>query len=125
MYLLHATLLRTVLVWLMYEVIPGVLYETTPKVDGNIEKATKTIPNIPAILQALAFCLWMALLICLSMVWRDRVDRSCMAFSEWVEQIMRDREYFSEVIGRIGRSVRAALDSLKFGGGKVWKDIEV
>jgi len=120
-FLLHNTLLRTVLVWAVYQGIPSL---RTPNVGENDAQSTEIVTNSFASLQALAFCLWLVLLILLCKVWRDRVDRSCLIFSQWVEHIMTDTEAFFKV-SSIGHSFGVALHSLTSGSGKGWKDGQV
>lgn len=69
-YLIHSFLMRTVLVWVVYGLIPE-----SPWL-------------IRAVLNTIAFVVWMTLLTYLSVLWRDKVDVSTGVFTQWVEDIM-------------------------------------
>ena len=97
-YLLHSTLIKTVLVWLV------VL--TSEKEVGNVadgdEKSSMVIAHSLSIfwviVKALTYPLWIVVLMYLSTMWRDRVDTSCIIFAKRVEQIMTRKGDFSELI---------------------------
>jgi peptidoglycan/LPS O-acetylase OafA/YrhL len=99
-YLVHLTLLRTVLVWLIYQLIPSLSQKTAES--GEIS-------SFP-VLQAVAFLAWMALLMWVGKIWRDRVDKSCIIFAKWMEQMMTDREAFWGFAGLVGDRVGVALE---------------
>jgi len=71
MYLLHSILMRSVLVWVVYGLIP------LPP-EGQARQTVLVI----------AFGLWLVLLIYLSVVWRDRLDGASVVFTKWAEEVM-------------------------------------
>jgi peptidoglycan/LPS O-acetylase OafA/YrhL len=77
MYLLHPFLLRTILAWVVFGLIPNVFGE-----------AVGIIKVISVVLTFLAYVLWMVFLVYLSTVWKNRVDTACILVANWAEQIL-------------------------------------
>jgi len=50
--------------------------------------------------------------------WRDRVDKPCIIFSKWVEQMMTDREAFRGFAARVGDRVSVAIEVIGSRGKK-------
>lgn len=69
-YLIHSFLMRSVLVWVFYGIIPA----------GP--------PLIRYLLNTAAFLGYLGLVTWLSVLWRDRVDSACVLITQWVEQVM-------------------------------------
>jgi hypothetical protein len=77
MYLLHPLLLRTILAWVVFGLIPSTFGEAV-----GIMKA------IAVVLTTLTYVLWTVLLLYLSTLWRDRVDKACILIVNWAEQTL-------------------------------------
>jgi hypothetical protein len=99
--------------WLMFYCIPSLSYQKTPGVGENNENLAEIYRNTPEMLKTLAFCSWLAVLMWVSKVWRDRIDRPCVVFSKWVEEIMTDTKAFSKVSSTIEHSFRVAVKAAR------------
>jgi hypothetical protein len=92
MYLLHGTLLRTVLVWLLYSVIPPQKIEDVARLDedGEIVITTLVYPESPVwkILRPVACIAWMALVVFLSILWKNRIDSLSVRVGKTMEEVM-------------------------------------
>jgi len=92
MYLLHGLLLRSLLVWLLYGVIPKESVHEHAQMNEEGRIVATTVKSEPAYIWTLAkpvvLVLWFGLLICLSVVWRDRVDTINSRFTKAMEEIM-------------------------------------
>ena len=92
MYLLHGILLRSLLVWLLYGLIPqeSVSEHAEMNEEGQIITITERSP--PAYIWTLAkpvlFVLWFGILICLSVLWKNRIDSMNSRFTKTMEEIM-------------------------------------
>jgi hypothetical protein len=96
MYLLHGTLLRTVLVWLLYSIIPPQKIEDVARLDedGDIVIITLVYPEsfVLKILRPLACVAWMALVIFLSVLWKNRIDSLSVRVGKTMEEVMMGKQ---------------------------------
>lgn len=86
LYLIHSFLMRSVLVWVIYGVIPesGGLVRRASELEGvSVEKSI-----LWTIITAVVMVLWLGLVILLSALWRDRLDGLFVKFSKWAEEVM-------------------------------------
>jgi hypothetical protein len=92
MYLLHGTLIRTVLVWLLYGVIPPQKIEDVARLDedGAIVIITLVYPEsfMWKILRPVACMGWMALVVFLSVLWKNRIDSLSVRVGKTMEDVM-------------------------------------
>lgn len=92
MYLLHGILLRSLLVWLFYGLIPQESVYEHAEMNEEGQIVATTVKSEPAYIWTLAkpvvFVLWFGLLICLSVIWRDRVDSVNSRLTKAMEEIM-------------------------------------
>lgn len=95
MYLLHATLMRTILAWVMFGVLPQPSIFPNVAVDEIDAVVVRVVelntPSTLMIVKGLVFATWMMSLICFSVVWRDRVDGFSVEFARSIEDIMSGR----------------------------------
>ena len=87
MYLLQASMMRSILAWVVYGFIPrsaGLVWR--PDAGGNAGAPAKSF--MWAIITWLVFGLWLILLMYLSTLWRDRLDGSFIAFAQFAEEVM-------------------------------------
>jgi peptidoglycan/LPS O-acetylase OafA/YrhL len=69
-YLIHAFLMRSVLVWVIYGMVPeGPLF-------------------LRYFLNAAAFVGYLGMVTWLSVLWRDRIDSACVLITQWVEEVV-------------------------------------
>jgi hypothetical protein len=91
MYLLHGTLIRTVLVWLLYG-IPQEKVESIAQLNENGEIVTITITYpesfIWKIARPMAWIGWTALVIFLSVLWKNRIDSLSVKVGKTMEDVM-------------------------------------
>jgi peptidoglycan/LPS O-acetylase OafA/YrhL len=78
-YLIHSFFMRTVLVWIIHGFIP------------------QTLGFMTYVYNAIGMIVWMALLIRVSMFWRDRIDGWCAVFTEWIEDVMLGKKSLMEL----------------------------
>ena len=92
MYLLHGILLRSLLVWLFYRFIPQKTVEEHAQMNEEGQIMTIRVTVEPAyiwtIVKAVLFLLWFGLLICLSVLWRNRIDSMNSRLTRAMEEIM-------------------------------------
>lgn len=92
MYLLHGILLRSLLVWLFYRFIPQESIEEHAQMNEEGQIVTIRVIVEPAyiwtIAKAVLFLLWFGLLICLSVVWKNRIDGMNNRLTRAMEEIM-------------------------------------
>ena len=69
-YLIHSFVMRSVLVWVIYGIIPA----------GP--------PVIRYLLNTAAFLGYLGLVTWLSVLWRDKIDSACVSITQWVEKVM-------------------------------------
>jgi hypothetical protein len=92
MYLLHGILLRSLLVWLLYGLIPqeSTIERAQMNEKGQIVTITERAP--PAYIWTLAkpivFLIWFGILIGLSVVWRNKVDSMNSRLTRAMEEIL-------------------------------------
>ena len=105
MYLLHATMMRTVLAWIVFGLLPSPTIFPNVAVDELDSVVVRVVElNTPSTVmgaKGIVFALWMMLLIFISTIWRDRVDGFSIEFARSVEDIMSGRR--SICMPRIGR----------------------
>jgi len=91
MYLIHSFLMRSVLVWVIYGMIPdsgGIVRRLSDY--GSETGNEKSI--FWSFITVLAIGLWFGLLTVLSVLWKDRLDVYFLKFSQWGEEIMLGRK---------------------------------
>src|SRR5579871_5822151 len=92
MYLVHGTLIKTVLCWVFYELLPAPMEEITATIGKDGKMTTTTVELLPSILWRAIYCFvwvgWMGLLISLSVIWRNKVDALSIQVAKTVEEIM-------------------------------------
>jgi len=91
MYLLHATMMRTLLAWVLYGLLPLPLQaEMVERDESNsqIAEISVSLRFMWSIVEATVFILWMGLLIRVSAIWRNRVDSYSINLAKWLEQVM-------------------------------------
>jgi len=95
MYLLHATMMRTVLAWAMFGILPGPTIFPNVAVDELDSVVVRVVefktPITLMVVKGVVFASWMMLLIFISATWRDRVDGFSIEFARSVEDIMSGR----------------------------------
>ena len=69
-YLIHSFLMRSVLVWVVYGIIP------------EEAKAVRFL------LQTAAFLGYLGLVTWLSVIWRNSIDSFCVSITQWIEEVM-------------------------------------
>jgi len=96
MYLLHSMLMRSVLVWVIYGLIPdsgGIVRRLSDygyTSDGDTEfEAGKSV--FWSLVTLVAMAGWFGLLTVLSVLWKDRLDGYFLRFAQWGEEIMLGR----------------------------------
>jgi len=98
-YLLHATMIRAVLVRIIYGVGAPETYEFVERVDayGNVfpEIVQQSLPLFWKCERIIGWILWMGLLIFLANVWKNYVDVPCVQLTRWVESIMNGERVVS------------------------------
>jgi peptidoglycan/LPS O-acetylase OafA/YrhL len=102
LYLIHGFLMRSVLVWVVFGLLP-------PAPEG-------TGWYIWALLRLVAFVSWFAFITYLSMLWRDRVDKISMHAAQWSEEYMLGKNSFVDLFGAVGQFTQKA-ESLSNGNG--------
>jgi peptidoglycan/LPS O-acetylase OafA/YrhL len=106
LYLIHSFLMRSVLVWVMFGVLP-------PSHEG-------TGWYIWCLMRLTAFLSWFAMITYLSILWRDRIDKISMHAAQWSEEYMLGKKSLSELIhslaGTVGR-LSLKVESLTNGNG--------
>ena len=98
MYLLQSSLQRSILAWVIFGLIPksGGLVHIPGDRDGvPIEQSI-----VWAIVTVLVFFFWLVLLMYLSVLWRDRLDQSFIAFAQWAEEVMLGKKVLLSSNGR-------------------------
>lgn len=98
MYLLQSSLQRSILAWVIFGLIPksGGLVHIPGDRDGvPIEQSI-----VWAIVTVLVFLFWLVLLMYLSVLWRDRLDQSFIAFAQWAEEVMLGKKVLLSSNGR-------------------------
>lgn len=92
-YLIHAILIRSLLVWVIYGILP-----LSPPAVGRVfsgDRLSAThISAIWAVVYFLVFGSWLVLTMYLSTLWRDRLDGHCVAFAMWVEEAVAGKKPF-------------------------------
>jgi len=87
-YLIHAFLMRSVLVWVIYGMIP----------EGPL--------LVRYLLNAAAFLGYLGMVTWLSVLWRDRIDSACVLITQWVEEVMVGKKtILGSISGLTGRGV--------------------
>jgi hypothetical protein len=86
MYLIHSFLMRSLLVWVIYAVIPESGGLVRRPIDFSGEPVEKSL--MWTLVTALAMLSWLGLLVYLSVLWRDRLDGHFMAMARWGEEAM-------------------------------------
>lgn len=71
--------MRSVLTWIVYGFLPS-----------TAERWMRIIVT------GFALILGMALLIYVSVLWRDRLDTQCIVFAKWAEDVVMDKKAFSD-----------------------------
>jgi peptidoglycan/LPS O-acetylase OafA/YrhL len=85
LYLLHSLMMRSILVWVVFGLLPSSVPERWIPIGSNPQRI---IPVLSASMTLIAFGSWLALLMYLSTLWRDRVDRLSVTFAQWAEEAM-------------------------------------
>lgn len=121
MYLLHGTLIRTVLVWLLYGVIPQQKVESFARLneDGEIVTIAVIYPEsfVWKIARPMAWIGWTALVIFLSVLWKNRIDSLSVRVGKTMEEVMMGkRPLFTPK-----ENDTIKKDSLKHGNGDLEK----
>ena len=75
-------------------------------------------------LNTIAFLAWFALLMFLSTVWRDRVDSSCIVFTQWVEDVMLGKKTVLGSLNGIQEKLVGANGTTTMGNGYKGKEME-
>ena len=89
MYLIHSFLMRSVLVWVIYGLIPdsgGIVRRLSDYGSETEIDSEKSI--FWSFITVVAMGLWFCLLTVLSVLWKDKLDGYFMRFSQWGEEIM-------------------------------------
>jgi uncharacterized membrane protein len=100
MYLVHATLIKTVLVWAVHVFLPYL--ETVLQLNRDGERVNGYVVHyicsqfIRALMNAFIFVAWMALMIYVSKIWTDHVDRAAVAISRHLEEMFSDKSGIKE-----------------------------
>jgi hypothetical protein len=107
-------LMRSLLASIVYGLIPesGGLATRFSDSDGSVEKST-----FWTIITGLVYCLWLALLIFLSTLWRDHLDGKFVAISQFVEGILVGKNSLVTLISSLG-------DHHADGNAKTLNDVE-
>ena len=88
MYLIHSFMMRSVLVWIIYGLIPdsgGIVRRMS---DYGPQEGHEGKSLFWSMVTVVAIGGWFALLTVLSVLWRDRLDGYFLKFSVWGEEIM-------------------------------------
>lgn len=96
MYLLHATLMRTVLAWVLYGLLPQPWQaEMQAEAIEGIENPYEThpFPFIWSVIWGIVFILWLGLLLCVSTIWRNWIDFYSIILSKWLEEVMAGKRF--------------------------------
>jgi hypothetical protein len=93
MYLLHSPLMRSILTWVKFGLLPHSADAMMQHVSGPNREYTAPVKAygvdlLWTVVNWVAYGLWMALLIYVCVVWRDRVDVLCVEFARWTEEVM-------------------------------------
>jgi hypothetical protein len=103
-YLIHSFLMRSVLVWVVFGIIP----------EG------------PWILRyffmTVAFSGYFAMVTYFSVLWRDRIDSACAAVTQFIESVMVGKKTFSGVFEGIGNWRNGSADVKR---GIIEKDVKI
>jgi hypothetical protein len=103
MYLIHATLMRTVLAWVLFGILPQPFQEEVVRSNANGPGRFTDIVVHPlsfawTVVRGAVFILWMCLLVSVATVWRDRVDRWGIKLARLVEEAATGQEDFGSFI---------------------------
>jgi peptidoglycan/LPS O-acetylase OafA/YrhL len=100
MYLLHSFLMRSVLVWVIYGVIPdsgGLVRRPMDFGEYPVEKSA-----FWTIVTGVSMLAWFGLLVYVSVLWRDQLDGSFVALAKWSEEVMLGKaSVLASIIGTI------------------------
>jgi peptidoglycan/LPS O-acetylase OafA/YrhL len=86
LYLIHSILMRSVLVWVIYGIIPesdGIVARLS-----DFEGTRPPISLLWSFVVVCTFASWLALVIYLSKLWRDKLDGQFVKLSSWMEDLM-------------------------------------
>ena len=86
LYLLHGVMMRTVLSWIIYGLLPHQWLKTN--------EDEQFVRNV----QGLVFILWMGLLIFVATIWRDLVDRGSVNFARWISDVSTRKKVLAKEI---------------------------
>ena len=92
MYLLHGPLLRSLLVWMLYGLIPHESAHQHAKMNAEgeivpvMEKSESAY--IWMIVRPVIFMIWIGILILLSLLWKNRIDSMNSRLTKTMEEIM-------------------------------------
>jgi hypothetical protein len=92
MYLIHGTLMRTVLAWMIYGILPQPWQEEVIGQNENGERISEIRDHYLSFwwttVKGVMFVLWMALLVFISRLWRNYIDRASLTFIKYLEEVM-------------------------------------
>ena len=88
MFLLHSALMRSILAWAIHRILP------------EMEAGW-----FRTIVWTATFCVWLGLLVYLSVLWKDRVDGISIVWAKWAEEAVLDPEVLSGLFFRTTRLV--------------------
>jgi hypothetical protein len=94
MYLIHSFLMRSVLVWIVYGLIPESGGFVRRMNDYEAERVPKSL--FWTIITIVAIGLWFVLLTVLSKLWRDKLDPHFMKFAQYGEEVMMGKRRIVE-----------------------------
>jgi hypothetical protein len=104
MYLLHATLLKSILVWIFYGLFPQPWEEKNREINPQGHVHTTTTVHNPSyiwtILGWFVFATWFAILVVLCTLWRNYVDAASLTAAKYMEEVVTGK-----------RSLRVLVDT--------------
>jgi hypothetical protein len=92
MYLLHATLLKSILVWIIYGLFPQPWEENNREINPQGRAHTVTTVHNPSyiwtVLGWFVFAAWFAMLLFLCTLWRNYVDTASLRAAKYMEEVV-------------------------------------
>jgi hypothetical protein len=92
MYLLHATLIKTLLVWMLYGLLPQSVTESVKQIGEHGEEVIVLVTHNPSaiwlIVKVLVWIVWICILVALSVLWRNHIDFMCVRSAKHLEKVM-------------------------------------
>jgi hypothetical protein len=94
MYLIHSFMMRSLLAWVVYGLIPDSTGLVGRVSDYEEDRVPKSI--LWSMVTAITMASWLALVMYLSVLWRDRLDPLFGTAAQWVENVMLGKKSLLE-----------------------------